>query len=243
MREWDRLTRRGVLGIIAGARAARLYAFGSDFWNKKDPPEWTSEEIAQLTSKSPWAKEVSASAPAQGGYGQGGGSRRGGGMGIPGIGGGGMGGGGMGGGRGNRGGMPTQSFRGTVRWESAQPVLEALKSKLPEAFANHYVISVSGFPLSGRNRRRSQGEDDTADLLDRLKQVTFLEAKGKRDLQPGLVQEQTSSYGSVLFGFSKEMLTIKPEDKEVTFTTEVGRLTVKAKFNLKDMMYHGELAV
>jgi hypothetical protein len=29
----------------------------------------------------------------------------------------------------------------------------------------------------------------------------------------------------------------------VTFVTEFGRLNLKAKFNLKEMMYHGELAV
>jgi hypothetical protein len=75
-----------------------------------------------------------------------------GGMGIPGIGG-----GGMGGGRGRgRGGRSAQSFNGTVRWESAKPILDALKTPLPEVFADRYVISVSGFPLDSGRRRGSQ---------------------------------------------------------------------------------------
>jgi hypothetical protein len=36
---------------------------------------------------------------------------------------------------------------------------------------------------------------------------------------------------------------LKPEDKEVTFSTKLGRLLVKTKFNLKDMTYRGDLAL
>ena len=61
--------------------------------------------------------------------------------------------------------------------------------------------------------------------------------------QTGLVQQQTSSYGSVLFGFSKELVTLTPEDHEVTFATQFGRMNIKTKFNLKEMIYRGELAV
>src|SRR5947209_7229477 len=62
--------------------------------------------------------------------------------------GGGMGGGGMGRGRGREGRQSAESFKATIRWESAKPILEALKTPLPEAFADHYVISVSGLPLN-----------------------------------------------------------------------------------------------
>ncbi len=236
-------TRRELLAAAAGFAASRLYASGSDFWNKKDPSEWSSQEIEQLTSKSPWAKEINASAPPDYSRRQGGGPRGMGGS-IPGIGGiGGIGGGGMGGGRrgGGGGGQSNgvQSFKGTIRWESARPILEAMKSKIPDPLANHYVISVSGIPTSGSYRR---SEDEDADL-DRIKGVTFLEPKGKRDVQPGIVQTQPSSVGSVLFGFSKEILQLSEDDKEVLFTTTFGHLNLKAKFTLKDMMYRGELAV
>jgi hypothetical protein len=233
-------TRRGILTLVAGAGATRLFAFGSDPWEKKDPTDWTHEDIEKLTSKSPWAKEVSASAPATGGGGMGQGG---------GMGGGGMGGGGMG----RRGGMGRpgaggQSYKGTVLWESAKPIVLAKKTEIPKAFDNHYVISVSGIPLGGGRRRQQSQDDDSSqssqDMLDRLKQVTFLEPKGRRDAQPGVVQQPVSgSYGSVWFGFDRDFLNLKAEDKEASFTTQFGQLTIKAKFNLKDMMFKGELAI
>jgi hypothetical protein len=272
------LTRRGVLTLAGGAGIAawsRLYGSNSDFWNKKEPAEWTSAEVDQMITKSPWAKETNAQyshdrsdgadPDSGGGYpgGGGGGYPSGGGGGYPGGGGGGMGGGRMGGGGipgmggggmggGRRGGgrqQQGQSVQGTVRWESAKPVVEAMKAPLPDAFASHYVISISGFPLNG-GRRRSQDDSDssstqsTDDMLDQLKSLTYLQPKGRDGAQPGVVQKSPSSGGgTVLFGFSKEMLALKPEDKEVTFSTKLGHLLVKTKFNLKDMMYHGELAI
>jgi hypothetical protein len=277
--EDSRLTRRGVLTLVASAGVAgwsRLDAANSEFWNKKDPADWSRDEIEQLTSKSPWAKEVSVEVPQsrgdygdQGGQngGQGGGPMGSGGSpggvwggaprmgGIGGMGGpmgGGMGGPGMGGGgMGRRGGQPLQNYRGTVRWESAKPVLAAVKTQLPDAFAGRYVISVSGIPLNPGSRRGYQDDDDndsnsqsTRDMLDRLKSVTSLEPKGKAEVQPGVIQQQsTAGLGSILFGFSKDVASLKPEDKEVTFSTQFGRVVVRAKFILKDMMYRGELAL
>jgi hypothetical protein len=228
-------TRRGILTLAAGAGATRLFAYGSDPWEKKDPSDWTHEDVEKLTSKSPWAKEVSASTPSTGGMG-------------------GMGGGGMGGGMGRRGGMGRpgaggQSYKGIVLWESAKPIVLAKKTEIPKEFANHYVISVSGIPLNGGRSRQyqTQGEDSSQssqDTLDRLKQVTFLEPKGRRDAQPGVVQQPvTGAYGSVWFGFDRDFLNLKAEDKEASFTTQFGQMTIKAKFNLKDMMFKGELAV
>src|SRR6266404_1600356 len=276
-REMLALTRRSALMLTAGACVTgwhqRLDAFTSDFWNKKEPAEWSAQEIEQLTMKSPWSKEVSAhfardeseqSGPMGGGGGYPGGGGGypggGGGMGGPRIGGmgggrmggpGGMGGGGMGGGgRGRRGGGPSQSFQGTVRWESAKPILEAMKAPLPDTFANHYVIGVSGFPMMS-GRPRSEDEDNqnssaqaTENQLDHLKALTFLKPKDKEGLEPGLVLQQPSvGGGTYLFGFSKELLPLTAADKEVTFTTRIGRLDVKAKFNLKEMLYRGDLAV
>ena len=229
------LSRRNFLVLAAGV--SRLDAFGSDFWNTKDPSEWTGAEKDQLTNKSPWAKEVTVSTSSQGGSGGRGGM----GMPFPGMG------GGMGGGGRRGGGMPGQSYKGIVRWESARPVLDALKEPLPEGFANHYVISVGGIPLDAGSRSRSQSQDDTSqsdqDKLDRIKGATLLAPKDKRDLQPGVVVQQPAGYGNVYFGFAKDLVTLRPEDKEVTFTAQFGTAHVKTKFNLKEMLYHGELAV
>ena len=232
------LSRRSVLRLAGVAGFSPLYAFSSDFWNKKDPSEWTGAEIDQLTNKSPWAKELSVSSGGQGGMSRGMG---GGGMGIPGMGGGGM-------GRRRGGGTPAgQTYKAIVRWESAKPVLDALKTPLPDGFTNHYVISVGGIPVeAGQQRRYNSGDDNsqsTQNTLDRMKGLTYLEPKDKRDLQPGIIIQQPAQYGNIYFGFAKDLVTLRPEDKEVTFVTTFGTMQVKTKFNLKEMKYKGELAV
>jgi hypothetical protein len=251
------LTRRGLLMLAAGAGACaplRLYGAGSDFWNKKEPGEWSSEEIDKLVTRSPWAKEVNAASAAL--------SRpytdtgsNGGGMADPGVGGGGMGGGRATGGR--RGGgadeMPL-SYKATVRWESAKPIQEALKTPLPEGLAGNYVISVSGVPILAQGRQHSDdGDTQTTvskglsdDLLDRIKNLTYLEPKGKSPAQPSVVQKgpiASSGTPTLLFGFPRDVLPITEDDREVTFTTKLGPIDVKTKFNMKDMMYHKELAL
>jgi len=205
------------------------------------------------------AVSVVQAGPTGGGSGGGGnpggmGRSRGGGISIPGIGGislpGGLGGGG---GRGNGGGQSrggsVSPYEGTVRWDSARPILDAMKSPLPEDFEGRYVISVSGIPLMG-GRSTSAGEDDDStasrrqeqDDLDRLKGLSSLQPKGKDIVQAGVVARQIGTGTSFLFGFSREMLTLDTRDTEILFTTQLGRLVVKAHFLPKEMLYHGELA-
>ena len=267
------LSRRRMF-LLAGAGVAAwlpLDATTADFWNKKAPVDWTTEEIDRLITKSPWAKQIKAqyasgAADARdgsgypgggtggGGYPGGMGRPRGGGIGvgIPGIGGIGLP-GGMGGGRGNGGGSSrggtVSPYEGTVRWDSARPILDAMKSPLPEAFEGRYVISVSGIPLMG-GRSTSTGEDDDStasrrqeqDDLDRLKGLSSLQPKGKDIVQAGVVARQIGAGTSFLFGFSREMLPLDTRDTEILFTTQLGRLVVKAHFLPKEMLYHGELA-
>ena len=274
------LTRRGLFMLAAGAGAQsrlRLYAASSDFWNKKEPAEWSSEEIDKLVTKSPWARQVNAaSAAVSRQYGGSGGN--GGGMGDPGIGGGGGGypgggggypgggggypGGGMGGGgrgmggggrRGGGGGPMPLSYTATVRWESAKPVQEALKTPLPEGLAGAYVISVSGVPILSDSRQHSDDPDSgtavskglSDEVLERIKNLTYLEPKGKSAAQPNVVQKgpvSSSGMPTLLFGFPREALQLTADD-QVLFTTKLGQIEVKSKFNLKDMMYHHELAL
>ena len=249
------LTRRGLLMLASGTGAQswfRLYAGESEFWNKKDPSQWSSDEIERLKTKSPWAKSVNVALRQSGSGGNGGGvGYPGGGGGYPG---GGMGGGGMG--RGRRGGMGGPApieYHGVVRWVSAKPIQEALKSPVPEGLANAYVISVSGIPIvTGGRQHTDDGDSDTTgakgpsqDVLDRIKNLTYLEPKGKSPAQPGTVQQGSAGFETnvLLFGFSHELLQLTSEDKEVSFTTQLGRFEVKTKFNLKDMMYHKKLAL
>ena len=95
------LTRRGLLMLASGTGAQpwfRLYAGESEFWNKKDPSQWSSDEIERLKTKSPWAKSVNVALRQSGS-------------------------GGMG--RGRRGGMGGPApieYHGVVRWVSAKPI-------------------------------------------------------------------------------------------------------------------------
>jgi hypothetical protein len=274
------LTRRGLFVLAAGSQASlRLFASGSEFWNKKEPAEWSSEEIDKLVTKSPWARQVTAaSAAVSRPYSGGGGA--GGGMGDPGIGGGGstypgggvggggagypgggMGGGGGGGGRGMGGGgrgrggsqMPL-SYTATVRWESAKPIQAALKTPLPEGLSETYVISVSGVPILESSRHRTEEGDAPStiskglsdDVLERIKNLTYLEPKGKSPAQPSIVRQGSigsSGTPTILFGFPRDVMPLTADDREVAFTTQLGRIEIKTKFNLKDMMYHKELAL
>jgi hypothetical protein len=214
------LTRRDVFTLAGGlAASVRLSAAVVDFWNRKPPAEWTTEEIDRLLTKSPWAKEVIAQIAAAPGE-----SR------IPGmLGNIGMGGRGRGGSDRGRGGA--SGYQGTVRWESAEPVLAALKAPMPAGFEDRYVISVNGFP-------RSRQEE-----LENLKALSSLQAKGRELVQAGVVQQQVASGSSFLFGFSRELLPLTADDKEVLFSTQLGNLVVKARFVPKEMLYHGQLAV
>jgi len=263
------LSRRSAIALAGAGLVSldSLYASSSDFWNKKDPSQWTGEQIDQLTRKSPWAKSVNAQAPPGGyggqGYPNGGGypGGGGGGMGRPTIGIGGIGmprGRGMGGGRG--GGYPGggrsagTTYKGTVRWESAQPILDALKNPLPDAFAKHYVIGVRDIPLiEDQSRRQDNGDQDSSNsdrsttlskrTMDDLKLSTTLQPKGREMVSADVVQQMTPGGTYFLFGFAKDRLDFGKNDREVAFATRLGRILVKAKFDMKEMLYHGKLAV
>jgi hypothetical protein len=129
---------------------------------------------------------------------------------------------------------PRNNYHGSVVWESAAPVRAASGTKLPDGFEGQYVLGVSGLPLtrgSGRN------------AMDRIKQVTTLKCKGRQPIGPAAVQEDTSNGAVYLFGFAREALPLSKDDKDLVFTTHIGRLAYVAKFNPKEMLFRGEVAV
>jgi hypothetical protein len=231
-----------MLHILGGTSFSSWALLGaaskSTFWNDKNADQWSSEERNELIGNSPWAKQVRADTtraqpvgPPLGGTGSNVPMR------MPGSVGGG------GGGRSRRG-PGNFAFNGIVRWESATPVLLALKKKLPSELEDHYVIGVSGFPLGLRNPQ-SQGDnkDEGSEAqVDELKQVTTLRAKGKDAAQAGVVLRSSDSDGPVyLFGFSRDVISIELKDKNVVFDTQFGPLDIEAKFDPKQMLYHGQL--
>jgi hypothetical protein len=199
--------------------ASRAFA-GKEFWNVKDPSTWTEEEIVILTSKSPWVREAipnirNPDDPTGGSVlGEGGGK-----------------------------GMNQRhtSLTVYVRWESAQPILDALKGTIPAEFEGHHVVSVTNLPLP-RVRRAGRGDDTTPDdTLDRIQSGTSLQVKGRDPVEAGIVRR--SHIGSILFGFLKDQLRLTPSDREITFELTTQQVSLKTKFDAKDMIYHGKLAV
>jgi hypothetical protein len=215
------ISRRRALFLGAFALAgppARLAA--SPFWNKKPASQWTPEEVNEMITHSPWAKQVSAQYRAA--------------MddariqpGAPLV---------------QRPGEPMPGECGLapcstvmpgkviVIWESAQPIREALHPEEPADFNGRYIISIRG--LAG----------DYAPA--RLKAGSALTAKGRQPLQPGVVDRRNNTW---LFGFSRELLPLTKDDRDVQFTVRIGEnlsdTLVRASFNPKDMIYRDELAL
>jgi hypothetical protein len=124
-----------------------------------------------------------------------------------------------------------------------------IKEPLPEGFEKMYVISVGGIPLNAGSRSQSssqypsrypsqhppqQQQDDSPEsdqkILDRMRAATLLEPKDKCYLQPALLVQQPAGYGNVYFGFAKDIVTLRPEDREVGFSTQFGQIQVNTKF-------------
>lgn len=216
------------LGSAAGA-----YGWAKDFWIDKKPSDWTDDEIQQMLTKSPWAKDASifdssthkgvSSAPYAGGaYGR----RR---YESP-----------------NGKSLPTvsglQGWRATVRWESALPVRDAMKApKTPDMDENYVIALVGDIPSAS-----VPSDDDSAaerqQKMDVLKESTRLERKDDPlELQRVKIAPKTTlSPSGTLYYFSR-VLPITADDKQVTFVTKVGPLEVKCRFALHDMLYHGNV--
>ena len=225
------MTRREAVLIGCGLSAASA-AWAKDFWNDTKPADWTDDEIQQLLNKSPWAKDASIfdsaahkgspTAPRAGGL-----ARR---------------------GRPNTVGNPDPTggdwnkWKAVVRWESALPVREALKTSKITGFDENYIISLIGdIPGVGV----PSDDDEPAERqqkMDVLKESTRIERRDDPlELQQVKIAPRTSrSPAGTLFYFSR-VLPIMPEDKQVTFVTKVSPLEVKCKFNLREMMYRGNL--
>ncbi len=211
------------------------------FWNKKASTDWSPEEIQQITTRSPWARETNfdfeaAEDPTP----------------VPGTGS--PYAGTNGSGRGGTIERPAGIMKRApvlARWESAGPIRDALLTPLPHAFENHYVISLSNVPPTAMNsslnkRRPSDAPAPVMTLeamLEELQAAATLEAPGKDPAGAGIVRRLTGSESTYLFGFSKEFLPLSVNDKEAVFILHTLRVSVKAKFQLKDMIYKGSLAV
>ena len=163
------MTRR--TAILLGLGIPTLTYAQKEFWDEKDPKDWTEEERLTLLTKSPWARaattKYNSGAGGIGMTGAGGTNRR------------------YGGRVANAGNssakdpVPLPNHYDTiVRWESALPIREATRSKSKDDPAANYILCVTGdLPMLGKNSN-DETQDDYAQRLDMLKQYTKLEKHG-----------------------------------------------------------------
>jgi hypothetical protein len=253
--------------IVLGGTALVLIA--EDFWVKKPYTDWSEKDAAKLLLNSPWSHEVIVTLGGGMGDRSGGGGR--GGRGSTGgvntgdvspmSGGSGAGGemaGGSGPGRGRPGSMGgdasgvgggggTASLTLHVRWQSAMPIRQAVvvaklgrekagsdqAKKFLEQQMPFYIVTVTDLPP-----QMIAGISD--DHMTELAKIATLARKEKDPIAAASAQKVNGEPGAVAFLFPKtDAITL--EDKEVEFVSKVGRLEVKRKFKLKDMMIGDKL--
>ncbi len=232
-------TRRNTLLAAFGfSGALALLGATLEFWDQKDPKDWTADQVQEMLTRSPWARPASVSFfnNGPGGYGAGVGGRAGAGL------------GGVGrtsqrsstsgrGGTANDAASDPGTFRAVVRWESSKPVQAAEKSKTGDIDGGFYILALIGdIPDFAR-----PDDEETAEAREQrvamLREFTRLERKGG---SPIYLERLEPGATGTLFYFSR-FDPITPANKEITFTTKMGPLEIKAKFTLKDMMYKGKL--
>ena len=248
---------RAVAGSSLLTFSGRPIFGASDFWNKKPVSDWSVAEVEQIKTKSPWAKKVQSrlmDGRAERMDRAGSGKASLGGMSSAdsnGISTGGK----------SRGGpisnpldssppiSANQSPEVVVCWQSATPLLEATKLELPEQFANHYAVSVAGIPLSTLAKALNDGVEAPEDpaarqkaAVDRLLAGTTLTVKGRPPVAADLLV-QSQDKQSLIFAFLKPGLALTQNDKEVNFEMSLRTIKVAAKFELKEMLYKGSLAL
>ena len=62
--------------VVTAALGGTLVLLAGDSWRDKEPSQWSSDEVNQVLTNSPWAKQVTTSASQEGERSQGGGSGR-----------------------------------------------------------------------------------------------------------------------------------------------------------------------
>ncbi len=253
---------RRALLLFAAVLMLALLAAAGDPWKEKKYTEWTDKDVQKLLTDSPWGRLVilrmgGPAAPdmsSGGGRGMPGGGAidagEAGGGGFGEAGGGGFGGGGGRGGRGGRGGGTSGSsaageIRLFVRWQSSLPVRQALarnqliSGRITQERADQfvsqkpgkYVVAVSGLP------RMAMGGAS----LEKVKGATRLKIGSGETLNLEDVRVSQGDAVELYFFFPRVAELDPAVAKSVEFITTLGRLEVRRKFNLKDMMFDGKL--
>ena len=209
------LARRDILKTAGTALIApNLFSQPPHFWEAKQSPEWTADEVRRMLTDSPWARAAvvrdAGVAHLYGGAQQ---WAR-----VP---------------------KKTKPWNVTVRWDSAAPIQAAVQSP-GEEFERYYVISLVG---DTRVTGQLVNDRQLADKLQILRGSTTLEPANANALQPEKVEEVShESQRALRFYFPRRRMIVL-EAGHLYFATTIGRFDVMAKFDVQDMLYHGKLAL
>jgi hypothetical protein len=233
-----------------------LQAARKEFWESKNPADWSNEEKRILLGQSPWAREGMARfeverkrAGATGSY-QGvarpGGDVPGANPGVP---------------PGAVASVPigerpppvpstdtgqSVQFRVLARWESAKPVRLAGGPELPEGTARFYVIRLQGMPLlpPPKSKDGESVPNPNEGMLEAIQQGSRIERRGKIAIPcVHLLTGSGESVTELLLFFGRGADPIAVGEKAVTLESRFGPFHLSVKFPLKDMMYQGALAL
>jgi hypothetical protein len=124
-----------------------------------------------------------------------------------------------------------------IRWESALPVrsaeVKAHEEDAPDVADGNYAVAVYDVPGVDVNQKA---------LASDLKKDAFLKRDGKKDRRPSRVDllPQDGGLTTIIYMFprSEEFTT---QDQRITFTAQIGRLSVAQYFYTAEMMIQGKL--
>jgi len=231
-----------------------LQAARKEFWESKDPANWSNTEKEILLGDSPWARAGFArmgekSRPPSLGYGKNG--KQGLDMpdprpGVP-----------PGGAKSVPIGEPVPPvpkpdsrplrFRLLARWETAKPVRLAGGPEVPDLTGEFYVVRLRGLPLmppTKVNPSEPAPPNPNEGMLQAIKEGTRLERTGKAAIVCAhLFTGSRDAATDVLLFFSRGTDPITIADRVVTLESQFGPFHVSIKFPLKEMVYKGELAL
>jgi hypothetical protein len=226
---------------------AQVFAQGQ-FWNARPPSEWSPEEIAQLTTASPWAiktrvtmaganpgsKPISNSQASNSSV-----------------------------------DLPTRitqrrldpgaadaavpsapqasagnssaplAFYGevVVTWESAAPIRLARDKPLDSEFDNRYALRITGLPA-----QTFMPDTGRSPVVFRLLIGTSLEMNaGKREQSDYVLRMPEAN--SIMFAFPKRSFPLRPSDRFVSFAMHLNQMTIHVRFDLRLMIFGETLAV
>ena len=240
----------------------------ADFWAFREPSQWSQQEIKRMVTDSPWAKDAHVTLKGDSGamadlVKQ---NQRGSMDGDPSLNGGGS--GGLNGGLAVSGAPDVPRL--VVRWDSAIPVTEAcangglekdlfsctsklfylsgLSRKFEDLSKEFYIVSVSNYPkmLAGRLAEEAPQHSPAANAAleqmgQRIQERTVIKRKGKSGIKPAHVVVLPAGRALLLMILFPRSDTMTVDDKEVLFELMDEAIEVEARFNLKKMVYRGQL--